>query len=514
MYRIDKLLFILVLLGFNTTYALLDSTNNSINTNYFNQADNIIATVDSIRITTAEFFYSYEYGPAFIKRGTESKKHHLDYIINEKLLTLYGYSNRIDTSEQVREMYSEIHNDLITQELFKDDVLENISISEEEIDTVITQKLLTLKIKWLFSKNENLIFEYTKLLSEGNNFDTLYNAQFKEGISKDDRSMKINRYQLGKKNPLLAGIIDTLQIGNVSSPIRTNDGWYLILLESVSRNVFTTEVEYNKLHQESMNAIRKIKMDEISDKYVRELLLSHNPVIRRSTFTILRAYLGKFVLTPEKHNEWDLETGLANAINALDGLYETDINNLSLVKLNSGNITLEDFLKWYRNREQYIKFNKNNLKAFSISIENIIWRMVRDKLLTDLAMKRKYDKRTSVVQESKWWKDKIVYSAVRNQLANSILIANKEVKAGGLNKTGENKTTAQDMERELSIKIFRLVVNLKQKYKITINENLLNNIQVSAEHDPTAIEVYTIKKSGLIPRTPYPTIDRDWESWE
>ena len=514
MHRIDNLLFFLLLLGLNSTYAFIDSTNNSIKTNYFNQADNIVAAVDSIQITTAEFYYSYEFGPAFIKRSPESKKHHLDYMINEKLLALYGNSISIDTSEQVIEMYNEIHNDLITRELFKDDVLDDISISEEEIDTVITQKQLTLKIEWLFSENENIIFEYTKLLSEGNNFDTLYNEQFKEGIFKDDRSMKINRYQLGKKNPLLAGIIDTLQIGDVSSPIHTNDGWYLILLESVSRNVFTTETEYNKLYQESINAIKKIKMDEISDIYVRELLLSHNPVISRNAFTILRAYLGKFVLTSEKYNEWDLETGLTNATDKLDELNKSNINNLPLVKLNSGNITLEDFLKWYRNRDQYIKFNKNSLEEYSTSIENVIWRMVRDKLLTGLAMERKLNRRTSVIQESKWWKDKIVYSAVRNELANSIIIENKEVIKGEFNKTEESKTTAQEMEKELSIKIFRLVVSLKQKYKITINENLLNDIQVSAEHDATAIEVYTIKKGGLIPRTPYPTIDRDWGSWE
>ena len=255
-------------------------------------------------------------------------------------------------------------------------------------------------------------------------------------------------------------------------------------------------------------------MDEISDNYVRELLLSHNPVISRNAFTILKAYLGKFVLTLEKYKEWDLETSLTNATDKLDDLYKSNINNLPLVKLNSGNITLEDFLKWYRNRDQYIKFNKNSLEEYSTSIENVIWRMVRDKLLTGLAMERKLDKRTSVIQESKWWKDKIVYSAVRNELANSIIIENKEVIKGEFNKTEESKTTAQEMEKELSIKIFRLVVSLKQKYKITINENLLNDIQVSAEHDATAIEVYTIKKGGLIPRTPYPTIDRDWGSWE
>ncbi len=505
--------FVFIILLFNTTYAFIEGTKNTTNNNYLPQTNNIVATVDTILITDVEFFYSYEYGPAFIKRGADSKKKHLEYLINEKLLALYGYSNSIDTTEQVFEIYNDILNDLMTEELFKDDILGNISISEKEIDTVVIQKQLTLNIKWLFSKDEKGMFDYTKLLSNGSSFDTLFNNQFKAGVLTDERSMTINRYQLGKKNPLLAKIIDTLQIGNVSSPINTNDGWYLVKLESASRNVFTTETEYNKLRVEAENAIKKIKMDLVSDKYVHEILLSHNPIIKRDAFTILKSYLGKFVLQSKKYDEWNLDNSLTNTTNKLDDIYKSNISSLPLIQLNSGSITLEDFLKWYRTREQYIKFNKTSIKTFSGSVETLVWRMVRDKLLTDLALERNYDKRPSVIEESQWWKDKIVYSAVRNQLGNSILIENDEITNSKIGMNGESKVT-KEMERELSIKIFRLVTNLKQKYNITINNNVLNSIHVSSENDPTAIEVYTIKKGGLIPRTPYPTIDRDWESWE
>ena len=35
-----------------------------------------------------------------------------------------------------------------------------------------------------------------------------------------------------------------------------------------------------------------------------------------------------------------------------------------LVEMNEGNVTLEEFLKWYRNRSEYVKFNKENLMEF------------------------------------------------------------------------------------------------------------------------------------------------------
>ncbi len=55
---------------------------------------------------------------------------------------------------------------------------------------------------------------------------------------------------------------------------------------------------------------------------------------------------------------------------------------------------------------------------------------------------------------------------------------------------------------------------LKRKYHVIINENALDNLSVSAESDKKAIDFYVVKKGGLIPRTPYPTIDSDWANWE
>ncbi len=88
--------------------------------------------------------------------------------------------------------------------------------------------------------------------------------------------------------------------------------------------------------------------------------------------------------------------------------------------MNDGTILLEEFLVWYRNRSQYIKFNKTNLQSFSSSVESLVWRMVRDKLLTGQAYERNFQQTESVIKQSKWWKDKIVYSAVKKEIVESV----------------------------------------------------------------------------------------------
>lgn len=62
-------------------------------------------------------------------------------------------------------------------------------------------------------------------------------------------------------------------------------------------------------------------------------------------------------------------------------------------------------------------------------------------------------------------------------------------------------------------KMMRQVLKLKQKYKIEINDNVLQNLKVEDEENPKLIDMFIVKKGGLLPRQPYPTIDWEWQQW-
>src|SRR5690606_14874747 len=121
------------------------------------------------------------------------------------------------------------------------------------------------------------------------------------------------------------------------------------------------------------------------------------------------------------------------------------------------------------------------------------------------------DKTESVIKQTGWWKDKIVSAIVKNEIAGSIGVENNEIKTG---RTSENETASVKARDDYTAKLLRKILLLKQKYSIVINEDALDKIPVSVENNPRAVEFYTVKKGGLIPRTPYPTIDYDWVSWE
>ena len=86
--------FIFILFFFNLTNSYSQDLFNERNQNNINK-DDIVAEVDTIKITAEEFYYNYEFGHAFPKRKSNSKETHLKYLINEKLLALDGYEKGV-----------------------------------------------------------------------------------------------------------------------------------------------------------------------------------------------------------------------------------------------------------------------------------------------------------------------------------------------------------------------------------------------------------------------------------
>jgi hypothetical protein len=222
----------------------------------------------------------------------------------------------------------------------------------------------------------------------------------------------------------------------------------------------------------------------------------------------LRSYIGEYRLQEDLYYKWSLDKKLKSALSNLGLQNSIENTDIILVELTMNNIMLEDFISWFRNRNLYIKLDKSNLINFSRSLENLVWLMVRDKLLIHTAKTNNYFDRGWVKRQSKWWKEKIAYSAYRNKLINSIALNDRE-----LNRRSTNMDQQNLLETESVKKIFHEISRLRTTYDVYIDYDVLNKIRVSVENDKHAINLYTAKNRSLIPRPPYPTIDNDWSNW-
>ena len=114
--------FLGVIIFFTNTYLFQDSLKSQVTTPDTYTQD-IVASVGPENISAEEFYNSYEFGPAFVKRKKNSKKRYLNYMINEKLLALDGYSRGVDKNDDVESILKDFENDIATEEMFKVDIL-------------------------------------------------------------------------------------------------------------------------------------------------------------------------------------------------------------------------------------------------------------------------------------------------------------------------------------------------------------------------------------------------------
>src|ERR1041385_5767883 len=478
----------------------------------------IVARVGSHAITAQEFLLNYEFGPSFAKRENDSKRRYLNFMVYEKLLALDGYSRGVDASEEAKQMLDEITGDLATEELYKEDILKKVKVSGKSLQDGINKERVSLSVRWIYKRTKEEIVTQQRLLEDGISFDSLYSRQFTDSVKPDERSMETTKFHLEIQNPILARVLDTLAAGRISGAIPAPDGFYILKVVNVSLNSLTTESESMKAREDVRRALVQRRADSLSDRYVDQIIQGRQPAIVRRTFDILEARLAKNILSEQKYSEWKLNERLIDRWGSADYSLPDDSDTLVLLK---GSVyRVHDFLRWFHAREYNLTLNSAAPELFFTSLEQLIWRMVRDRLLAERAYKRGFQRRDVVKKQLRWWNDKIVYKMVRSEIAESIKYSDDKLKAY----FEEHKKNYRDTKGEpiaydsakdevlkdyysfeLTKRSVHKILKLKEKYGVRINEKALNELYVDIEHDPRAIDVYAVKKGGVFPRPAFPT---------
>ncbi|HTR79992.1 MAG TPA: hypothetical protein VMM58_00055, partial [Bacteroidota bacterium] len=488
-----------------------------------------LAKVGPWNVTAQEFLLNYEYGPAFPKREPDSKRRYLTYMIYEKLLALDGYSRGLQSSRMVKEVLDEVKADLATEELYKDDVLDSIHIPEKQIERGVSGENIHLSLRWLYSRSKDEMSRRSALMRDGVSFDSLFALQCPDSASADDRSMETTRFKLEMKNPQFVSAIDTLHVGTVSPPIQGPDGWYVVKIVNAWTNPILTESENQKLHEDVRRALLQHESDSLSDAYVHRMLLRQEPVIDKEAFGFLEAWLGRKFLSPEQYASWGMKEKPAERSRTPDPDSVGQYRNQVLVRMKNGRFLFEDFLSWFKPREPYVRLDTKSLHGYAESVEELIWRMARDRMLTKEAYRRGLQKRKNVAQQVKWWEEKLVYRAVKLEIENGIKQSDSTLHSyyeehqrdyrndKGIVRSFEE--VKEDVSRdefayETTSRLLHQILRLKQKYGVKINDDTLKKLYVDIENSPKAIDVYTVKKGGIFPHTAFPSIDYEWQAWD
>ena len=487
-----------------------------------------VAEVGPLSISGLEFKLGFEFGPAFPKRVRDSKSRYLTFLIYEKLLALDAQRRGLDQWPDVKRQIAEIQADLATEELYKQDVLGKVHVTDRQLTRSMEEAKVNLTLQWIYCRSASEVDDVVREIKAGVPFDSLFVRQFEGGVTRVDRSVETTVFRLRMKNPFFAVIVDSIDAGTVSLPVHGPDGWYIVRMAGRWTNPIVTQSDQAKLQEDVRRALTQHVADSLSDRYVRNLIGSKNPVIEREQFNAIQAFLASKFLIREKVEEWkiDSRTG-AKELEDVSNL--ESIADKTLVEAKTGNLVVRDFLEWYRMREPYVKMELASPRVFLQSTEELVWRMVRDRLLTREAYARGFQNMKSVKQQTHWWKEKMLYTANKNRIADTIVdsleLVRKyydEHKRSFQDEKGVAKpfeTVYDDVKQqyyssELTKRLLHEILRLKQMYGVTTNESALERIEVDEQDNPKTIDVYAVKTKGIYPRMAFPSIDYYWQSWD
>ena len=108
--------------------------------------DPVLVRIGDDVIRVSDFRSNYEFGYSNLKRGKDSKRTYLDYMIKERVLAQQGYKMGMDKSKTVQNAVQKLEKELLIEELYVDQVHSKITVNYEEMKEAVEKT----KVKWKF----------------------------------------------------------------------------------------------------------------------------------------------------------------------------------------------------------------------------------------------------------------------------------------------------------------------------------------------------------------------------
>ncbi len=483
-------------------------------------ADDTVATVGRFIITKQDLLDSYEFGPAFVKRLPHPLRRHLNYMVNERLLALEAERLRLDTTVFVRDRVAALEEDLAVGELYREEILSRVHVSDAELDTALQKARMRVRLRWLFATDRSRAAALAELARRGR-FDSLFLAQ---PDSLGDRSLETTVLGLELSVPEFALAIRTLRVKEISPPLEGPDGFYIVRIEQIWQNPLLTESDAARLRAETLSALKAARAEALASAFAEEKMRSAAPVIKAEGYNIVRAYLADRGLSHDRRLSWNIPSTFMTEAGPVPITSSEQFLHRPLVQFGSHVFTVSDYLRWFDIRQPQLK--RYSLSAFNTSIRQTIWKMVRDKLLSEEAYARGLHQRHSLRHQATTWEAKILYLAARRHLMRSIVVTDsvlqeqyrkRYTREGNTNKSissfeeVRDQLEAEEYLRQEQARLLDLLQELRRRHPPRLNEPLLRELSATIRADPGAIELKVYKPGGTFPRVAFPTIDERWQ---
>ncbi len=236
------------------------------------QEEPVVALVNGRAITQTEFDLRWnELSQATRSRYEKEggKRRFLDELITKELLMQEARRRGLDQDDTIRDKTQRYKEQLILDELLKDKLQSKVELTQEELAAYYESRAselldpLKVNISIMLLPNVFAAKDLETQINRGGSF-----AKFAQRYSIDEKTKgkggDLGPYRKGLVLPEVDEAIHTLKPGMVSAPIKTDNGYYLVMLTPLDEAIIQADLAtQERLRQELLTEKRRKRFEEV-----------------------------------------------------------------------------------------------------------------------------------------------------------------------------------------------------------------------------------------------------------
>ncbi|GAB4287410.1 MAG: hypothetical protein Kow0098_03920 [Ignavibacteriaceae bacterium] len=260
-----------------------------------NDKDAVLATVGSHQIYISQF--SERYTDFLIAAGVNDKlqvrESILQNMINELLLYYYDDNSLIFNSSEYNRELEWTEKQAILAYLKDREIYAKITVTDEELRETFMRVNEQLAARHLYAPTEQEAYVLYDKLMNGEDFSELAKQVFTDSTLKNNGGY-LGYFTWGDMDPAFEETAYSLNIGEISEPVKTQSGYSIIKLEDRKPHPLLTEYEFQTKKQKLERTLKIRKKKPAEKAFINSIFNENELIFNDSMISALLRELNNF----------------------------------------------------------------------------------------------------------------------------------------------------------------------------------------------------------------------------
>ncbi len=390
--------------------------------------DKIIAEIGSIKITVGEFTKRYEMVPHIgrhIKGREEYLKNKTLYsIIAEKLWALEAEELGFDSTDVMQFTFKNVKDMNLRDALYRQQILDKVVVLPETIYEAKRRAIYFLNTKFIHSTDEAEIYALSTIINNGASFDSLL------VLRPEYEMQKNNFYQVhyGQMAEHAEDVLYNLKLYQVSTPIKSPEGWYLFKLYSIENEIITNAKQAKNMEKNVKRITQARANENVYQKYYKSFFPGKKVTTDGELFWSLS---NKIITALNIRRELDkIKIGESVRLTPKDfqqikQKFGVDSLAMPFINIENSPISLKQFLYSFAFEGFYTSVtDANQIRA---QLNSRVRRYIELEFLATEAKEKGMENLPEVKEDIQMWRDNYLSTLYKQTLFDSSNVSDREV---------------------------------------------------------------------------------------